>query len=126
MLSEGFLTATAFRTEANHDKLTLQGVDYSGLFGPYGVVVSAGSTMSWESDNIGTAAGWKVCWSNTSVAPTTAPPTMPRSEARGLLMEFYDLTGGPRWVNNNGWDSAADICEDWHGVYCHNGKLYKM
>ena len=48
------------------------------------------------------------------------------SGARGLLMEFYDSTGGPRWVNNNGWNSTSDICEGWHGVYCQNGNLFKL
>ena len=52
------LTSSAFSTESGYDKLTVNGVQYSGSTGPYGVVASS---MTWSSDHSVVSPGWKIC-----------------------------------------------------------------
>ena len=60
------LTSSAFSTESGYDKLTVNGVQYSGSTGPNDV---AASSMSWSSDYSMVHSGWKIC--------TTPPPPPP-------------------------------------------------
>jgi len=54
------LSATAgFNTESGCDKLTVNGVAYSGTTGPSGVVLA--SAFTWLSSVSTTDTGWKVC-----------------------------------------------------------------
>ena len=66
------LTATTFNTESGYDKLTVNGVQYSGATGPMGVVLSGAFT--WSSDSYGTRSGWEVC---AQAAPPPLPPSPP-------------------------------------------------
>jgi hypothetical protein len=52
------LTSSAFSTESRYDKVTVNGVPYSGSTGPYGVVASS---MTWSSDHSVVRPGWKIC-----------------------------------------------------------------
>jgi hypothetical protein len=52
------LTSSAFSTESGYDKVTVNGVQYSGSTGPYGVVASS---MTWSSDHSVVSPGWKIC-----------------------------------------------------------------
>lgn len=40
----------------------------------------------------------------------------PQSE-REILIEFYQATNGSLWARNDGWNTAAPVC-DWYGVSC--------
>ena len=61
----GFLNATEFDTETCCDYVTIGGTEFSGLDGPHGVAVSAGSTFQWQSDYGTTNAGWTICFGET-------------------------------------------------------------
>ena len=52
------LTSSAFSTESGYDKVTVNGVQYSGSTGPNGVVASS---MTWSSDHSVVSQGWKIC-----------------------------------------------------------------
>jgi hypothetical protein len=52
------LTSWAFSTEHVYDKVTVNGVQYSGSTGPDGVVASS---MTWWSDGSVVRDGWKIC-----------------------------------------------------------------
>ena len=70
----GFVTAAPFATEEDYDMLEIDGHTYSGAVGPTGVPVARGTLISWVSDYSSTGAGWRLCWSGGSFAPTTAAP----------------------------------------------------
>jgi hypothetical protein len=55
------LSVTAFSTESCCDKLTVNGVQYSGTSGPDGVQVVADSTITWTSDSFTSRTGFEVC-----------------------------------------------------------------
>ena len=52
------LFSPAFSTENAYDKVTVNGVQYSGSMGPNGVVASS---MTWSSDGSVVGDGWKIC-----------------------------------------------------------------
>ena len=52
------LTSSAFSTESGYDKVTVNGVPYSGSRGPDCVVASS---MTWSSDHSVVSQGWKIC-----------------------------------------------------------------
>ena len=56
--SSAVLTSWAFSTEHVYDKVTVNGVQYSGSTGPDGVVASS---MTWWSDGSVVRDGWKIC-----------------------------------------------------------------
>jgi Leucine-rich repeat (LRR) protein len=44
------------------------------------------------------------------------------------IMELYNSTNGPNWINNTGWAEGAagtncDPCNGWYGVACENGRV---
>ncbi len=43
--------------------------------------------------------------------------TLPPAQVDALL-SLYNATGGPLWLDNRGWTSAADPCSYWTGVHC--------
>ena len=59
-------------------------------------------------------------------APPPAPPSPPPTTAnpdRAVLMELYDATGGPTWINDTNWGSDAPL-DQWHGVETNeNGRV---
>ena len=55
------LVVNAFRTEQNHDYLTVNRVMFSGDHGPDGIVPVDGM-IGWFSDTNGTESGWELCW----------------------------------------------------------------
>ena len=48
---------------------------------------------------------------------SAAVPGTPLSGERAALLELYESTGGPGWLDNAGWNSSASVC-DWYGVSC--------
>ena len=50
-------------------------------------------------------------------ATATVPVTVADARAanRDALVALYNATGGPYWIKNEGWNSAAPL-KDWHGV----------
>ena len=56
------LVVQSFATEDGWDKLTVNGVQYSGSgYGLEGLVVRAGDVINWRSDFGVTAAGFSIC-----------------------------------------------------------------
>ena len=64
------LSVTAFDTEVGWDKLTVNGVQYSGSTGPEGVQVAAGSTITWTSDDADFFSGFEICTGGTGAVPS--------------------------------------------------------
>ena len=69
--SGGILAVNAFNTESRFDKLTVNGVVYSGSSGPSGVSVSAGATITWLSDSSSTRSGFEICLQGMCVPRST-------------------------------------------------------
>ena len=60
------LWVQSFATEARYDKLTVNGVQYSGSgVGLDGLVVRVGDVITWRSDSAVTAAGFSICSAGT-------------------------------------------------------------
>jgi hypothetical protein len=57
----GAITVEAFSTESGYDKLTVNGMAYSGSAGPQGVTPTPSVNITWLSDGSVTKAGWKIC-----------------------------------------------------------------
>ena len=68
------LSVTAFDTEVGWDKLTVNGVQYSGSTGPEGVQVAAGSTITWTSDDADFFSGFEICTGGTGAFPSQTCP----------------------------------------------------
>jgi hypothetical protein len=81
------LSATAFDTESNWDKLIVNGVTYSGTAGPSNVLL--GSALMWSSDSSISFAGWEVC-AHTALGQTTVLTTNGATCGAGL--EITSLT----------------------------------
>mmetsp|Transcript_17689 Transcript_17689/g.41596 ORF Transcript_17689/g.41596 Transcript_17689/m.41596 type:complete len:108 (+) Transcript_17689:72-395(+) len=59
-----------FGTELGYDKLTVNGVDYSGTSGPQGLIPK--DVISWTSDDSVRKGGWKIF----RVFPVRAGPSL--------------------------------------------------
>jgi hypothetical protein len=73
------LSVTAFEVEQNYDKVTINGIEYSGpglSWGPSGVVPEDGIIL-WSSDSTVRAAGWALCWAGLPPATPSPPPSPP-------------------------------------------------
>lgn len=46
-----------------------------------------------------------------------SPNSMATEQERAILLEFFNATGGTRWKQSDGWNTASDPCL-WHGVLC--------
>ena len=55
------LSTSEFNTESCCDSITVGGTRYAGTSGPSGVVMSAGDTMTWNSDGSVTQTGFTIC-----------------------------------------------------------------
>lgn len=72
------LVVVAFQTEYYFDKMTINGLSFSGGAGPVGVVPMDG-VINWSSDNGSRYTGWELCWVDRSSA--SAPPLLLLSPA---------------------------------------------
>jgi len=84
------LSATAFNTEKNFDKLIVNGVTYDGTTGPSNVLLE--SAFTWSSDSSSHRSGWEVC---AHAAPPPLPPSRPPSPpSPPMLPGYVQITGG--------------------------------
>ncbi|CAK0901604.1 unnamed protein product, partial [Prorocentrum cordatum] len=68
------IAVESFTTESGYDKLTVNGVVYSGFSGPSGITPSA--SISWTSDHSLHQTGWRLCMPGASsewFPPTPVP-----------------------------------------------------
>jgi hypothetical protein len=65
------IVVAKFQTERGYDKLTVDGVVYSGTDGPNGITPK--EVITWYSDHSVTEEGWKLCPSQ--MAPSTSAST---------------------------------------------------
>merc|ERR1711904_523998 len=95
-----------FKTEARYDKLTVDGVEYSGTTGPDGVTPK--EVITWYSDTSVTGDGWKLCPS-TSTPPTPSPTTPTTSTS---TIRASPPSGSPIWevTAGNGCVVDANSC----------------
>ena len=49
----------------------------------------------------------------------------PVSNARAVLMEFYEATGGANWSNNTNWNTDAPL-DEWYGVLTISGRVAEL
>jgi subtilisin family serine protease len=71
------INVATYNTEAQYDKLTVNGVSYTGTDGPNGIKPVA--SITWSADNSVVKGGWKICAGEGGAgpAPTPTPPTPP-------------------------------------------------
>ena len=80
------LIAKSFRTEKGYDKLTINGVEYSGSSGPDEGVTPVGP-MEWRSDGSIERSGWELCALLPPSSPSPPwPPPLPPSSPLPLLL----------------------------------------
>merc|ERR1740124_2026586 len=91
------LSATAFNTESNHDKLIVNGVAYSGTTGPSDVLL--GSAFTWSSDTSFDRAGWEVC---AQAAPPPLPPSPPTPPSSPPMPPGYLQVAGGYYIIESG------------------------
>lgn len=58
---DGVLDVQHFDTQPERDVLTLHNVSFSGLDGPNRQQVATGDVLSWVSDAVESASGWRLC-----------------------------------------------------------------
>jgi hypothetical protein len=73
---------TAFSTESGYDKLTVNGVEYSGTTGPGYVQVAAYNAITWTSDFSSTYSGFEIC----RACPPGATQSIRRAGIRRLTL----------------------------------------
>ena len=62
VITEAHIEASSFNTEPGYDIFKIGGiVEYSGTKGPSGIQVSAGTMLSFESDESTVATGFQIC-----------------------------------------------------------------
>ena len=81
----GNLSATEFSTEGGSDYVTINGTQYSGTAGPSKVLIRAGDSFTWDSDQSTNHrianSGWTICLDPGSLhlsASLLLPPPTPR------------------------------------------------
>jgi Leucine-rich repeat (LRR) protein len=57
-------------------------------------------------------------------SPLSPMPLNPGTELE-VLIALYENTGGPHWVNSEGWLSDLPTC-DWFGVICRGDKIVEL
>ena len=71
------VSATTFDTEQKYDYITIGGTRYSGTSGPINVVMAAGETIMWHSNEYTTASGFVICASPVPPSPPPSPSLPP-------------------------------------------------
>lgn len=67
------IQVSSFETESRYDFLVVNGVQYSGTAGPFGVVPNG--DITWASDSTVTKSGWKLCPTTGGTTATTTQVT---------------------------------------------------
>ena len=98
------LSAIAFETEQNYDKLIVNGVTYDGTTGPSNVLL--GSAFTWSSDSSSHRSGWEVC---AQPAPLPLPPSPPSPPASPPMPPGYLQIAGGYYMIESGSCGGALI-----------------
>jgi hypothetical protein len=96
--------ATDFSLEPKYDKIWLGNSSYSGTSGPNNVLMMAGDTIGWSTDESVTYGGWVICaYDNPVVSPSlpplSPPPPQPPPAAPGA---FWLVLSGEQYCHVNG------------------------
>ena len=86
VLSDGYLTATSFRTE-EYDILNVDGREYKETDGPVDQLLSTGAKIGWESDYSTNDLGWRICLSKITPSPTSPPTGAPTVAGQALRVD---------------------------------------
>eukprot|EP00462_Mataza_sp_D1_P018502 CAMPEP_0175135578 /NCGR_PEP_ID=MMETSP0087-20121206/8813_1 /TAXON_ID=136419 /ORGANISM="Unknown Unknown, Strain D1" /LENGTH=86 /DNA_ID=CAMNT_0016418269 /DNA_START=243 /DNA_END=500 /DNA_ORIENTATION=+ len=54
--------------------------------------------------------------------PSSAVMDWRQQAEKQILLDFYNSTNGPFWVDNTGWAGPDDYC-GWYGVTCNGGSV---
>jgi hypothetical protein len=111
------LSVTAFSTESGYDRLTVNGVQYSGTSGPNGVQVAAGSTITFTSDGSVTSSGFEICGTG-AFPPNVSQP------GRGVSLRGAPAHGADRLVLHCA--SAAAVAAEHHRESQHLSILHRV
>lgn len=91
--------AVSFVTEKDFDKLSINGVAYSGDAGPQGIVPIG--MIKWEPDDDESKTGWKLC---------PEAPDRPLSLNGGSGSESVDVSGGSAGAESGWMYGIAGMC----------------
>jgi hypothetical protein len=75
--AEVAMSVEAFNTERNYDKVSVNGIPYSGTNGPQGITPTG--ALSWTSDHGLQKSGWKICQASTPAAGGTCSDPDPNT-----------------------------------------------
>ena len=118
------LAVISFQTEPNYDKMTINGITYSGQYGPTGVVPYDG-VIHWSSNWLMTYTGWELCWSVRSPPspPTPPPPALPppskpptRSPSSSPSRECTDMS---EFINKTRLHGFSASSSGTHPTWCY-------
>ncbi|CAK0869737.1 unnamed protein product [Prorocentrum cordatum] len=78
----------SFNTESFFDYLIVNGVEYSGTYGPDGIIPS--TSIVWSSDNVWSEKGWRLC----AQAPEPPTPAALPTPAPQLVVHMWAAVSG--------------------------------
>lgn len=97
--------------------------DGKGSFDLVGVAVGQGEPQNWiQSYTMSACSRGSIA---TSLPFSCSDVTeIPSAECKALI-NLYDSTNGPNWVDNTNWLATNTPC-GWHGVSCFNGHVDQL
>lgn len=113
------LRVVNFTSDPCCDFMTVNGLQYSGVTGPSGVLVSAGSNIRWSTGSSGIARGFAICTGDvnhpTSNSPTTAAPipALTSNPTQQNTVSPTLPTSRPMCLNNGVFDGPFGSCSDY-------------
>merc|ERR1712159_161281 len=104
------IVVESFRTENRYDKLSVNGVEYSGSRGPDGIIPNG--LITWSSDYSVQTDGWKLCPSETTatstLAASTTTTTTPTTTTTTTTTSTTSNSNTLVWELNEGSDCTQD------------------
>jgi Leucine-rich repeat (LRR) protein len=118
----------------------IDGVDTPAVFRPSNTTFffrhtntqgNADESLVWGQSNFLPVAGsWTVSGGGGGGNPPPVPPQAFCATTSGIhkpdcevLINFYNATGGPNWINRTGWGVDTTPCSGWFGVLCQGTRV---
>jgi hypothetical protein len=128
----GPVSATFFRTERDYDYLRIGGLEFHGSDGPQSVVIPVDGSMTWESDNMVAAKGWRVCSdafietedpgdNNSDYFPTSEPTGSPSFGMPEIPEGEWMIMDGSCQIN---YETGCATSANYPGNYNDNSQCF--